>query len=86
MKEKTDTHLVEYSVLLVLMVLLVLLFYYFRYDHTVLIFLSAVASLSYMLWGIIHHALEGRLTKLVAFEYVAFGTLVFLLLFTVLYF
>jgi len=86
MKEKTDTHLLEYSVLLIFMVLLVLLFYYFRYDHVVLIFLSGIASISYILWGIIHHALEGRLTKFVAMEYIAFGLLVFLLFFTVLNF
>lgn len=84
MKDKVDIHVVEYSVLVTATVLMLLLFYYFRYDHIVLIFLSGVASLAYMLWGVIHHALEGRLTKFVAVEYITFGLLVFLLFFTVL--
>jgi len=86
MKEKTDTHLVEYAVLLSLAAIISLLFYYFRYDHRVLIFLSGVASFGYVLWGIIHHAVEGRLTKFIAAEYAVFGVLIFFLLYTVLSF
>lgn len=86
MKEKTDIHLVEYAVLATLAVIISLLFYYFRYNHGVLIFLSGVSSFAYILWGVIHHALEGRLTKFIATEYIVFGTLVFFLLYTVLSF
>lgn len=86
MKDKSDTHLVEYAVLGTLAVIISLLFYYFRYNHGVLIFLSGVASFAYILWGVIHHALEGRLTKFIAAEYIVFGVLVFLLMYTVLNF
>ncbi|KKS31937.1 hypothetical protein A2380_01220 [candidate division WWE3 bacterium RIFOXYB1_FULL_43_24] len=86
MKDKSDTHLVEYAVLATLAVIISLLFYYFRYNHGVLIFLSGVSSLAYIIWGVLHHALEGRLTKFIAAEYIVFGTLVFFLMYTVLNF
>jgi Flp pilus assembly pilin Flp len=81
-----NAHMVEYGVLLTVTLLMSLLFYYFRYDRGILIFLAGVASFSYALWGIVHHALEDRLTKLIALEYTLFAALVFLLLFTVLTF
>ena len=86
MKEKSDLHIVEYSVLLTLAFIISLLFYYFRYNHGVLIFLSGISSFAYILWGVLHHALEGRLTRFIAAEYVVFGVLIFLLLYTVLNF
>jgi len=41
-----------------------------------------VFSLFYPLWGIVHHALEGRLKRTVILEYVLISLFVFLLLLT----
>ena len=86
MKDKSDTHIVEYSVLLIVALIICLLFYYFRFNHGVLIFLSGVLSFAYILWGLVHHSIEGRLTRFIAAEYIVFGVLIFLLLYTVLNF
>jgi hypothetical protein len=83
MSEK-ERHIVEYSVLILVSVLVLFLFYFIRYENTFLIILSGFASAFYVIWGIVHHALESRLTKSIAFEYSLFGVLVFLLLFSAL--
>lgn len=86
MKEDFDKHITEYAVLLMFALVMGTMFYYFRYNHQVLVFLTVVCSFAYSLWGIIHHKLEGRLTKLIAAEYILFGFLVFFLLYIVLNF
>lgn len=78
------SHLVEYIVLFLISGVIGVLFFYYRYDRSVLLFLSGLFSFAYIAWGLIHHALEDRLTKFVAGEYIMFGVLIFFLLFTVL--
>lgn len=77
-------HIMEYVVFLGALGLLLFLFFYFRYNPPVMIILALLGSCLYSLWGIIHHAIEGRLTKFIALEYILFGGLIFVLLFTVL--
>ncbi|MBU0535019.1 MAG: hypothetical protein ABIJ82_00450 [Patescibacteria group bacterium] len=79
-------HIVEYLILFVAIFVFLLLFFIFRFDKNSLGIISALASVFYILWGIIHHVLRDRLTKSIFFEYVLFGSLVFLLLYTVLSF
>jgi hypothetical protein len=79
-------HILEYSLVLSLSLVFMLLFILFRTDHKLLTLLSGLVSSSYALWGIIHSALEGRLTRIVIIEYLLFGILVFLLLFIALSF
>jgi len=83
MKE-IERHLMEYLVLLVGLLLFSILFWYFSYNRSIQIAITGLASISYVLWGIIHHVVEGRLNRQVAMEYILVGTLVFLLLLTVL--
>jgi hypothetical protein len=52
----------------------------FRYNRTAELFVGGFGALFYIAWGIIHHALEDRLSKEVVMEYVLFGTLAFLML------
>lgn len=79
-------HIIEFFFFIALSVVSLALFFIFRYDKDLLKLLSGAISLAYVLWGIIHSGLEGRLTKLVALEYLLFGALAFLLLFTALSF
>ena len=79
-------HRVEYFILFIAILLFVSLIFMFRFDKNALINLTATGSLFYIFWGIIHHAIRGKLTRIVAYEYILFGILVFLLFFTVLSF
>ncbi len=86
MMENIKEHRVEYFILSVAIIVFMFFIYMFRFDKNALIMLTGVGSLSYILWGIIHHWLRGKLTRSVVYEYVLFGFLAFLLFFTVLSF
>lgn len=77
-------HAIEYLILFIAIFIFILLFFVFRFNKNALVIISAVSSVFYVLWGIIHHVLKDRLTKSIFWEYLLFGFLVFLLLFTVL--
>ncbi|MFZ2664278.1 MAG: hypothetical protein WAX66_02865 [Patescibacteria group bacterium] len=77
-------HLIEYIVLFVGMVVFIIFLTTYRFDKDALLIISGVGSIFYILWGILHHILRKRLTRMIVYEYVLFGILVFLLLFTVL--
>ena len=79
-------NIIEYLILFVAVIVFLILFFLFRFDKTSLLIVSSLGSIFYVGWGIIHHMLRGRLTKLITMEYLLFGLLVFLLLFTVLNF
>jgi hypothetical protein len=79
-------HFLEYTMVFGLSLIFMILFFFFRSDRNILRLLSGLISSSYALWGIMHSALEGRLTRLVVLEYLLFGVLVFLLLFIALSF
>ena len=82
--KSTEKHLIEYMALLVAFSTFAFLFAFYRFNSIVLEVLAGAASIFYILWGIIHHVLEGRLTRLIALEYFLFGSLAFVLLFTVI--
>ncbi len=73
-------HLIEYLMIIAFSIIFLFLFYIFRSQKNVLQIIDALISAFYVSWGIIHAALEGRLNKLIAFEYLGFGTMVFLTL------
>mgnify|MGYP007049884004 FL=1 len=84
--ENIKENRVEYFILLVAIATFMVLIYKFRFNKGMLIFLSGVGSASYIVWGVIHHLIRGKLTKNIVYEYVLFGLLVFLLFFSVLSF
>jgi len=71
--------LIEYSVLLTGVVSFGILFWLFSSNNSARLLLTALAVLFYVLWGVIHHFLERRLTLEIAIEYVLIGFLTFLL-------
>ncbi|MBD3366139.1 hypothetical protein GF360_02220 [candidate division WWE3 bacterium] len=75
-----EKHIAHYSILISGLGLLGVLFILFRYNEPLQIFVGGLGCLFYILWGIFHHALEERITKLVVFEYVSFGLLGLILL------
>jgi len=86
MMENLKEHRVEYFILTIVLSVFIVLIYFFRFNKGMLILLTGIGSVFYILWGIIHHWIRGKLTRSVAYEYLLFGFLVFLLFFTVLSF
>jgi len=84
--ENKKRHLIEYSLVFLVSLTFLFLFIFFKSNKDLLKVFSVLISISYILWGIIHSAFEGRLTKIVAFEYILFGALVFSLFFFALSF
>lgn len=75
-----DNHITHYFFLIAGLGLLGIFFILFRFNETLQIIIGGLGCLFYILWGIFHHALEDRVTKLVIFEYMSFGILAFLLM------
>lgn len=80
-----DRHLIHYLILLVGISVCAFLFVFFNHLVSTQIIVAAAGCLYYVLWGIIHHSVEGRLTTMITLEYVLIGSLVFLLFFSALY-
>lgn len=72
----------QYLVLLFILFFGALAFFYFqRFPQAQIVSIFLTASF-YVLWGIVHHYLEGDLHPRVIMEYVAIALLGFLVLFT----
>lgn len=76
-----DKHLTHYVMLFAGLSISVILLFVFRFNRPVQMMTGALGAAFYVSWGIIHHALEDRLTKAVIFEYLLFGALAFALLY-----
>lgn len=83
MNEK-ERHLIEYLIFSIFGISLLIAFIAFREDRSTLKIISGLGSLLYVLWGIIHHGREDRLSKEIVTEYLLLGSFVFLLLLTAL--
>jgi len=75
-----DSHFYHYSFLVGGMILLGVLFVLFRYNSTIQILVGFLGCIFYAIWGIFHHALEDRVTKLIVLEYSLFSLVAFLLM------
>ena len=84
--ETKKRHFIESIFFIGIGVLFLAAFIFFRQNRDFLKLISGLASSTYALWGIIHSAMEGRLTPAIVVEYVLFGSLAFLLLFIALSF
>ena len=78
--KRQDTHLTHYLILLSGLGLLGVFFILFRFNEGLQVLVGGLGCIFYILWGVFHHALEERITKLIIFEYVSFGLLAFLLM------
>ncbi len=76
---KNSFKLIEYSILLTGVVVFAFCFWFYHSSNTARLVITGSASIFYILWGVIHHALEKRLTLEIALEYVLIGFLTFLL-------
>ena len=82
--EEIKEHFGHYIILLFILVFGILAFLHFqRYPQAQIMSVFLTASF-YVLWGIVHHYLEGDLHIRVVMEYVAVALLGFLILWTVI--
>jgi len=77
-------HVTHYLVLFIGLLVFVFLFSVYSHNKNAKALIGFSFSVFYILWGIIHHALDGRLSKLIILEYVLVGLFVFCLFFVAL--
>lgn len=85
MSEK-EKHLIEYTAFAGACIALLGLLWEFRENNEVLRIVIGFGCALYVLWGIIHHHRENRISKEIIMEYAFFAGFVFLLLLTALSF
>ncbi len=78
------THAVHFVVLGCILVGGIALFYLTRGIPSLQLLVGIVTSLSYIAWGIIHHALSGDLHPKIVIEYVLIGSIAILVFSTML--
>ena len=79
-----EKHLLHYLILLIGLGIFLLVFVFFWYNKEIQLLVGGVACAYYAAWGLVHHAVENRLTKIIATEYVLMAIFVFTILFTAL--
>ncbi len=79
-----ERHLLHYLILVLGLILFALLLIFFKHNTLIQLLVTGLCSVFYASWGIMHHAVENRLTKAIAFEYILIGGFVFLVIFTAL--
>jgi hypothetical protein len=82
--KRDEKELVEYLLLLVGLLVFFVFLIIFRYETFALKLIAMLSSLFYLVWGIVHHAANNRLTKEVFLEYMFISSMVFLLFYMVL--
>jgi branched-subunit amino acid transport protein AzlD len=86
MMDNLKEHRVEYFILFVAIAIFLVLTYTYRFNKSMLVALTGSASLFYIVWGVVHHWIRGKLTRSIAAEYILYAILAFMLFFTVLSF
>lgn len=82
--KESNVKLIEYSVLVFGIFLFFLVLMVFHTNTNLIIIMCGLAAVGYSVWGVVHHALEYRLTMEVALEYILISFFVFLLVLTAL--
>lgn len=62
----------------------IFLFWYTIGNRGVQFLVGVITSIAYVLWGLLHHALEGTLHKKVVVEYLLIGAIAVVLIMTIL--
>lgn len=74
-----DSHIFHYITLVLGLLIFLIALIFFEYNTFHIQIVLGLASLFYFCWGIMHHAVEGRLTKHIVLEYLLFSLLVFII-------
>lgn len=79
MKHHAALHM---AVLLLMLGASAFVFYMVRPDRTLQMIVGILMAAGYVLWGIVHHVMEGDLHPRLVIEYVLVGVIALVLLFT----
>ncbi len=77
--KQSSYKLIEYTMLLFGVIIFALSFWQSRHHVGQQIIITAGAAVFYVIWGLVHHWMEKRLTLEIALEYVLMGAFTFLL-------
>lgn len=77
-----DRYLAHLGILFGGVLIAAFFFHYFKFNSNAQIIVAAAGCVYYVGWGIIHHGVRNRLTRLITLEYVLVGSIIFLLLLT----
>lgn len=77
-------HIFHFLVLIAILVIGVWMFFQATGDRSLQLTIGIATSIAYVLWGIIHHQIQGDLHRRVVIEYILLGAIAVLLLMTVL--
>lgn len=75
---------VHFLTLVIILVVGILTFIAVRPNTTLQLFVGIVTAVAYVLWGLIHHAMQKDLHRKVVVEYLLIGTIAIVLLVTML--
>ena len=78
------TNIVHYMVLIAILAGGLGAFYYVSPDSTLQLTVGVVTAVAYVLWGLIHHAMQKDLHKKIVVEYILVGLIAIILLATIL--
>lgn len=71
-------------ILLIILVLGTATFFAVRGNPTAQLVTAMITSVAYVIWGILHHAIDGDLHRKIVIEYVLVGTIAVLFLYFVM--
>ena len=71
MIEEIKVHFVHYLVLIIILLLGGGAFLYFNYLRTAQMIVLLLTGITYVIWGIVHHSLEGDLHQKIILEYLS---------------
>lgn len=77
-------HRLHFVILVTILGIGIGLFFYTQSNRTLQLSVGIATSLAYVLWGLIHHAMQRDLYPKVVVEYVLMGLIAILLLMTIL--
>lgn len=73
--EEIKSHSIHYLVLVIILTLGAGAFWYFNYLRTAQIMVLLLTGVTYVVWGVVHHYLEGDLHEKVVLEYLSTAAL-----------
>ncbi len=75
--------IIQYLVLVLILIAGIVSFYLVRGNPAMQFRIGIVTSISYVVWGILHHTLEHNLHKKIVVEYLLIGAIAIVLLATI---
>lgn len=79
-----EHHLTHYAILFTGLLLYGVFFYLLRFNFGFQMIATLCISVFYTAWGIVHHSVDGRLTRLIVLEYISFSVFILVLVFLAL--